>query len=63
LSKGKFLKIPVDGANLYIELEPNVTPEALGALGAEVKPNQHSGDFINRYSLNDTSSKIIESSI
>ena len=58
----KFLEIPVDGANLYIELEPNVTAEALEALGAEVKPKQNSGDFINRYALNDTSSKIIKSS-
>ena len=58
----KFLEVPVDGANLYIELEPNVTPEALEALGAKVNSNQHSGDFINRYSLDDTSSKIIKSS-
>lgn len=62
MSNKNFLEVPIDGANLYIELEPNVTPEALKALGAKVEPHQGSADFMNRYSLSDTGSKIVESS-
>ncbi|NEW61119.1 hypothetical protein GSY74_07480, partial [Sulfurovum sp. bin170] len=49
------------GANLYIEIEPNSSDEALSRWGAK-KPTKFSGDFIDRHSIGDESSKIIEGS-
>ena len=57
----KFLEIPMEGSNLYIELEPNSSIEALKALGAK-EPKNSSKEFIDRYSFDKTSSKIIEGS-
>ena len=61
MSNKKFLEVPMDGSNLYIEIEPNSSKEALARLGAK-KSSTDSGDFINRYSLGDEGEKIIEGS-
>ena len=61
MSKKKFLEVPMDGSSLYIEIEPNSSPEALARLGAKERLSD-SGDFISRYSLENESEKIIEGS-
>jgi hypothetical protein len=61
MSNKKFLEVPMDGSNLYIEIEPNSSAEALARLGAK-EPSSNSGDFINRYSLEDKGEKIIAGS-
>ena len=61
MSDKKFLEVPMDGANLYIEIEPNSSDEALHRLGAK-ESTKFSGDFIDRHSIGDESKKIIEGS-
>lgn len=61
MSSKKFLEVPMDGANLYIEIEPNSSDEALSRLGA-IEPTKFSGDFIDRHSIGDESNRIIEGS-
>ena len=60
----KFLEIPMEkGINLYIELDSNATDDALKALGAKVSSSQlDSEDFMDRYSFDDTNTKVIEGS-
>jgi len=60
--KGKqYLEIPMDGSNLYIELEENSSRESLKALGAK-EPKENSKEFMDRYSFDSTASKVIEGS-
>lgn len=63
MSKKNFLEIPMEGMNLYIEIDPNTSNEALKSLGAKPSETQDSSqDFMERYSLDETGTKVIEGS-
>jgi len=63
MSNKQFLEVPMDGTNLYIEVEPNASVESLKALGAKTAIEEKGSiDFMNRYSLGEKGAKIIEGS-
>ena len=54
----RFLEVPMEGSNLYIEIDSNSTEDALRRLGAKEETKEFSGDLIDRYSLGDESKYI-----
>jgi hypothetical protein len=58
----RFLEIPMEGSNLYIEIDKNSSNEALERLGAKDERDKSADDFIDRHSISDEGKKIVEGS-